>query len=578
MDLCRFLSNLNPDCDSNNWKGDFFRTLSSLIFNYMVQVLCSGWISKKQKMAHVILKKINDATKEYVLPNSPENFLQGVQIFVANMVSPWLEKPISYICIKGTGNKDSLIKNTTNEIENKQVGIETKLLKTNEVIQNKINRLKSKTAKKVKTNEKSKISKYKKTIVKGRLSSQNSYRAINKIKTNGKSKKGLKFIPVISAVDELEKIIENHEILSNSDFVSHPGNKSITKKKIKNKKLDNIKIEKIQKLKKSKTTKTIVKSSLSLQNSEKAIKKRKTNGKSKKGFKSTTVIAADNIIKNNELLLNSVLVNRSVNKIASKTKIKSGNKSKILDDNSLRKINTHGEYKTVENGNNGSKTGNEKLSKSMEQLQNDNSFEANTNNNKKNKLINDDDATTGAENIHALINKTHDGRSDDDRKISTLNNRSKSHFDGDSKLLLSKHDDKSTTTIPPRITNNHSFDANKDKRILKPTDYSNHSVIEAKDLSGEVYDNSLLRGELLKYNDKTSVDVDDDAYSDVYTDYDNVFDDDGEHNNIIMNEDGEEFECNIFIFIKIIKLYYKIYLDKIKSILFIEYLTNLFAG
>ncbi|XP_015375257.1 PREDICTED: uncharacterized protein LOC107169845 [Diuraphis noxia] len=500
-DLCRFLSDLNPNCDSINWKGDFFRTLSSLIFNYMVQVLCSGRISKKQKIAHVILKKINDVTKEYVLLNSPDNFLQGVQIFVANMLSPWLEKPINYICIKGTSNKDPLIKNLTNEIENHKVGIKTKHLKTNELAQNKTTRLKSKTAKKVNTNEKSKIKK----LIKNSLLSQNYSKFTKTIKTNGKSKKSFEFTPVIAAEDELEKIIENHEILSNSDLVSHPGSKNITKMEIKNKKYDNIKSENNQKPKKIKTTKTIFKSSLSLQNSEKAIQNRKTNGKSKIGFKSMTVIAADKIINNNEMLSNSVLSN-------------------IFYDDSLRNINTLGEYTSVENGNNGS-TGNEKISKSTEQLQNDNSFEAgiNTSNNKKNQLI-----------------------IDDDRTILTVNNRSKSHFDRDNKLLLLKHNNKPTTTISNRITDNHYYNANEDERILNATDYSSHSVIIVKDLSGEIYDINLLIGdELLKYNDKTSVEVNNDGYSDVYTDYDNGCDDDDEYHKIIMNEDGEEFETRI---------------------------------
>jgi len=49
--------------------------------------------------------------------------------------------------------------------------------------------------------------------------------------------------------------------------------------------------------------------------------------------------------------------------------------------------------------------------------------------------------------------------------------------------------------------------------------------------------------------------VDDDGYSDVNTDYHNGFDDDDGHHIIIMNEDGEEFECNIFIFITTVKFY-----------------------
>jgi len=209
-------------------------------------------------MAHVILKKINNVTNEYVLLNSPDNFLQGVQIFVANMLSPWLEKPINYICSKVTSNKDSMNKNTVNEIENQKIGIETKDSKTNELSQNKTNRLQLKTAKKSKINQKSKIGKFTKIIDKRRLSSQNPYKATKIIKTNGKSKKGLKFFPVIAAVDDSEKIIENHEILSNSILVRHLVIKNTPKKKIRNnKKSNHFKSKNNQTSKKSKSSKTL---------------------------------------------------------------------------------------------------------------------------------------------------------------------------------------------------------------------------------------------------------------------------------------------------------------------------------
>ncbi|XP_003243998.1 protein PFC0760c-like [Acyrthosiphon pisum] len=688
-ELCQFLSNLNPDCDSINWKGDFFRNLTSLTFNYMVQVLCSGRISKKQKMAHVILKKINNVTNEYVLLNSPDNFLQGVQIFVANMLSPWLEKPINYICSKVTSNKDSMNKNMVNEIENQKIGIETKDSKTNELSQNKTNGLKLKTAKKSKINQKSKIGKFTKTIEKRRLSSQNSYKATKIMKTNRKSKKGLTFSPVIAAVDDLEKIIENHEILSNSVLVRHPVSKNTIKKKMKNNKKSNhfksennqkskkskssktfvksslysqnsnivtktiktngkskkdmkftpviaavdgsekiienhnilsnsllvrrptikttikkkiknnkkltsvidavhdsnkifenheilsnsvlvsrpdskytikkkiknnnqsnhIKSENNQKSKKSKISKTIVKGSLSLQNHNKATKK-KINGKLKKGLKSATIVSADDFEKisgNNQMLSNSVLAKHSVSKKVSKRKVKGEKNSNILED--VSNTNGRGEYTNVENGNNESMTGNEKSSKSTKQLQNDDTFEADSNGVKKNKFINDDVESlrpaTDAENSHAMIDTTHDGRKDDGQRTETLKIRSKSHYDGDDKMLLSKHGDKPTTTIPNRITDSQYYNANEDDGVLNVTDYSKHSITVANDLFGE-NDINILRDEaLIKYNDKTSIDVDDDSYSDVNTDYDNGFDDDDGHRFINMNEDGEEFESRI---------------------------------
>jgi len=707
----------------------------------MVQVLCSGRISKKQKMAHVILNKINNVTNEYVLLNSPDNFLQGVQIFVANMLSPWLEKPINYICSKVTSNKDSMNKNMVNEIENQKIGIETKDLKTNILSKNKTKRLKLKTAKKSKINQKSKIGKFTKTIDKRKLSSQNSYKVTKIIKMNGKSKKGLKFSPVIATVDDSEKIIENHEILSNSVLVRQPvskntikrkiknnkksnhfknenkqkskkikssktfvkgslssqnsnkvtktngkskkgmrytpviaevddsekiienhdvlsnsvlvrrptikttikkkiknknkltsvidavhnsnkifesheilsnsvlgsrsGSKSTIKKKIKNnkkltsvidavhdsnkifenheilsnsvlvsrpdrkhtikKKIKNnmksnhINSENNQKSKKSKILKTIVKGSLSLQNPNKATKK-KNNGKSKKGLKSVTVIAVDDLEKisgNNQMLSNSVLVKHSVGKKVSKTKIKSEKNSNILVD--VSNTNGHGEYTNVENGNNESMTGNDKLSKSTKQLQDNNTFEADSNDVKKNKFTNDNVESlrpaTDAENTHAMIDTTHDERNDDGQRIETVKIRSKSHYDGDGKLLLSKHDGKQKTTIQNRITDSHYYNENEDDGVLNVTDYSRHSVTKANDLSGE-NDINILRGkELIKYNDKTSIDFDDDGYSDVNTDYDNGFDDDDGHRIIIMNEDEEEFECNIFIFITTVKHY-----------------------
>ncbi|XP_060856562.1 putative uncharacterized protein DDB_G0282133 [Metopolophium dirhodum] len=686
-ELCRFLSNFNPDCDSINWKGDFFRTLTSLIFNYMVQVLCSGRISKKQKMAHVILKKINNVTNEYVLLNSPDNFLQGVQIFVANMLSPWLEKPINYICSKVTSNKDVLImnKNTVNEIENQKIGIETNDSKTNELSKNKTNRLKLKTTKKSKINQKSKIGKFTKTIGKRRLSLQNSYKATKIIKTNRKSKKGLKFSPVITAVDDSEKIIENHEILSNLVLVRHPVIKNTSKKKIKNNKMSNpFKSKNNQKFKKSKSSKTFVKGSLSSQNSNKVTKtngkskkgmqftpviavvddsnkifknheilsnsvlvsrpgskstikkkiknnkkltsvidavhdsnkifenheilsnsvfasrpgskstikkkiknnkksnhiksknnqkskkkisktivkgslslqnhnkatKKKINGKSKKGLKSVTVIAADDSEKisgNNQILSNSVLIKHSVSKNVSKTKIKSEKTLNILED--VSNTNGRGEYTNVENGNNESMTSNEKLSKSTKQPQNYNTFEADSNGVNKNKFINGDvesfRSATDAENTHAMIDTTHDGRNDDGQRIETVKIRSKSQYDGDGKLLLSKHGGKPTTTIPNRITDSHYYNANEDDGVLYVTDYSKHSVTAANNLSGE-NDINILRGEeLIKYNENTSINLDDDGYSDVNTDYDNGFDDDDGHRIIIKNEDGEELESRI---------------------------------
>ncbi|XP_022181587.1 MATH and LRR domain-containing protein PFE0570w-like [Myzus persicae] len=548
-ELCRFLSDLNPDCDSINWKGDFFRTLSSLIFNYMVQILCSGRISKKQKMAHVILKKINDVTNEYVLLNSPDNFLQGVQIFVANMLSPWLEKPINYICNKGTSNKDSTNENTINEIEDqKKIGIESKHSKTNEVIQNKTNKLRLETAKKI--NQKSKIGKFTKTIVKSRFASQNpNNKATKIIKMNRKSKKGLKFPPVASAADDSEKIIENHKILSDSALVSRPGSNNAIKKKIKNNmKSKHIKSKNKQKSKKSKISKTTVKGSLSMKNPDKATKNRKTT----KSLKSKTVITAvhdsEIIIENNKMLSNSILVKNLVGKNANKTKIKSEKKSNILNDKSLTNTNGRGEYTNEENGNNGSTTGNEKLLKSTKQFPNDNTFVADSNNNKKNQFINEYveslQQATDAEDTQAIID---DGRNDDGQRILTVNKSSKSHYGGDGKLLLSEHGSKPTATIPNRISDSHYYNANEDDGVLNVTDYSKHSVTASQDLSGEKYDINRLKGEelLLKYNDKISLDVDNDGYSDVNTDYDNGFDDDDGHHILIMNEDGDEFESRI---------------------------------
>lgn len=711
----------------------------------MVHVLCSGRISKKQKMAHVILKKINDITNEYVLLNSPDNFLQSVQIFVANMLSPWLEKPINYICSKGTSDKDLMKKNAINEIKNQKIGIETKHPKTNELIQNKTNRHKLKTTKKVKINQKSKIGKFTKTIVKRRLSLQNAYKITKiKIKTYGKSKKGLKISPVIAAVDHSEKIIENHEILSNSVLIKHPVSKNTIKKKMKNKKSNHFKSDNNQKFKKNKILKTFIKGSLSSQNSYKVTKtiktrgklkksliltpmiatvddseniiekneilsnpalvrrpaikntikkkmkknkkltsviaalnhpnkifgnheilsnsvlvsrpdsrstvkkeikndkkltsifdavhdsnnilfenyeilsnsvivsrsdskhtikkkmknnkklnhikseknqksqkskisktigmflqnpskatKKKMNGKSKKDLKSEIIIAAENSEKisgKNRILSNSVLVKHAIGKNVSKMKIKSEKDLNIFEDKSLRNTNSRGEYTNVEDGNNGLTTDNEKFLKSTKQLQNNNTFEIDSNGIKKNQYINDDVESlipvTEAKNTHIMIDTTHDGRNDDGQRIEIVEIRSKSHYDGDGKLLLSKHSGKPTPVIPNRTMDSHYYNGNEDDGVLNITDYSRHSITTANDLSGENYDIKLLRGkELKKYNDKTSLDVDDDDYSDVNTDYDNGFDDDDGHRIIIMNEDGEEFECNIFIFIKIVKLH-----------------------
>ncbi|VVC31056.1 Hypothetical protein CINCED_3A008825 [Cinara cedri] len=98
IELCKFLRNLNPDCSSSKWKQDFLKTLSSLIFNYIVQVQCSNQLSKNRKLTRLILKKINNITQAHLLPNSTDDFLQEVQIFIANMLSPWFNKPLTDSC------------------------------------------------------------------------------------------------------------------------------------------------------------------------------------------------------------------------------------------------------------------------------------------------------------------------------------------------------------------------------------------------------------------------------------------------------------------------------------------------
>lgn len=65
----------------------------------------------KNKITDDILKIINEITQEHVLMNAPENYVQAVQIFVAKTLSPWLQKPMAFICpgknIKHKKNKSS---------------------------------------------------------------------------------------------------------------------------------------------------------------------------------------------------------------------------------------------------------------------------------------------------------------------------------------------------------------------------------------------------------------------------------------------------------------------------------------
>lgn len=595
----------------------------------MVQVLCSGRISKKKKMTQVILKKINDITNEYVLLNSPDNFLQGVKIFVANMLSPWLEKPINEICSKGTNNKDlkngntmngivnqrlgiktkysknnkvdknktnrlelktikyvktsqkskkdefkklkkinnnlqnlntdyayqtDVQEKTINEIDNQKSDIETKHLKTNQVNQNKTNRFKIKTPKKVEINKKSKVGKFTKRIVKDSSSSQNSNKVKIKTKTNQKSKKGLKSKSVIDAVNDLEKIIENHEILSNSVLVRRP----VSKNTIKNNKLNNSGSENNHKDKKSTISKTIVKDGLSLQNPNKAKKKKQTNKKFKKGLKSKSIIGAVNDskkkVENNEILSNSVLFKRSTGKNVSETKIKSDKNSNTPEGKSHSNTNGHNMDINEENDNYRPITGNEKLMKSAKQLDDENTFESDRNENKENLFINDDAESLrpamDAKNTHEMIDMDHDGNNDNGQEITAVDDRVKSHYDGGSKLL-SEHGGDPTDAISNKSTDSYYNDAYEYDRMINVTDYSGHTMRVIEYLSGEKRDTNLLRDEeILEYNDRNSIDIDDDLYSDVNTDFDNGLDDDNtRYNKIIHDEDGEEFECNIFILI-----------------------------
>lgn len=110
-ELCAYFRELKPECDSDKWKGESFRTLSSLIFNYIVQVQSNDRTSNKNKIADNILKTINEITQEHVLMNAPDNYVQAVQVFMAKAICPWLQKPMGFICrnenIKQKGNKSS---------------------------------------------------------------------------------------------------------------------------------------------------------------------------------------------------------------------------------------------------------------------------------------------------------------------------------------------------------------------------------------------------------------------------------------------------------------------------------------
>jgi len=98
--LCSFFSDLNPECSSSKWKQDFLQSLSSLIFDYIVQVLYCDRITKKNKLlTREILQNINNITQEHGPPQpSSDSLVRGVQIFVANVLSPWLAKSTTDFC------------------------------------------------------------------------------------------------------------------------------------------------------------------------------------------------------------------------------------------------------------------------------------------------------------------------------------------------------------------------------------------------------------------------------------------------------------------------------------------------
>jgi len=246
-------------------------------------------------------------------------------------------------------------------------------------------------------------------------------------------------------------------------------------------------------------------------------------------------------IENNKILSNSVLLKRSAGKNVNETKIKSENNSNTPEGKSHSNTNGHNMDINGENGNYGPITGNENLMKSAKQLDNENTFESDNNENKENHFFNDDAESlrpaTDTKNTHEMINMNHDESNDNRQEITAVDDRAKSHYDGGSKLL-SEHGGEPTDAISNRSTDSYY------------NDYSGHTMRVIEYLSGEKHDTNLLRNEeILEYNDSDSIDIDDDHYSDVNTDFDNGFDDDNTRHNKIMHEDGEEFECNIFIFI-----------------------------
>lgn len=138
-ELCRFFQDLSPVCRSSQSKQDSIKTLSSLIFNYIVQVLCSDSIKKKNNLTRMVLKIIKETSQGYEL-TSTDHLFEEIQIFIANMLSPWLNTSIAGICQNNSNSenkqssKNSNQTKTVTEKENitNQKSKKSKLTKSND--------------------------------------------------------------------------------------------------------------------------------------------------------------------------------------------------------------------------------------------------------------------------------------------------------------------------------------------------------------------------------------------------------------------------------------------------------------
>ncbi|XP_050527935.1 uncharacterized protein LOC126898030 [Daktulosphaira vitifoliae] len=96
--LCLIFKNLKPECESSTWKQRFTITLTYTLMKIITKDISSYQTLRSKHISTLTLKRLNRITGEQTSITSPKNKLQHVQVYLANALTPWLEKPINQIC------------------------------------------------------------------------------------------------------------------------------------------------------------------------------------------------------------------------------------------------------------------------------------------------------------------------------------------------------------------------------------------------------------------------------------------------------------------------------------------------